>query len=212
MRIARSSESSPVSAGQKGFDLLADIAPELAELDLAFAILGSGEPRYERMFRELANSYPEKVAVRVGYDDGLAHRIEAGADMFLMPSRYEPCGLSQMYSLRYGTVPIVRATGGLEDTIDETTGFKFVEYTPEALLDGISEALAAWQDTEAWTAKMRHGMAKNFSWEASAAGYQRSLSQPYIRTGLNQRKPGNRAKSVSVDTSSAWYSIAKAAR
>jgi starch synthase len=160
-------------AGQKGFDLVADIAPDLGELDLAMVVLGSGEARYEQMFRELAEAQPQKVAVKVGYDNGLAHRIEAGADMFLMPSQYEPCGLSQMYSLRYGTVPIVRATGGLDDTVDETTGFKFEEYTPEALLEAIRQALAAWQDRKRWLELMRCGMAKDFSWDASAAGYQR---------------------------------------
>ena len=160
-------------AEQKGFDLVAAIAPELAEMDLAMVVLGSGDPRSEQMFRTLAEAHPQKFAVRIGYDNGLAHRIEAGADMFLMPSQYEPCGLSQMYSLRYGAVPIVRATGGLEDTVDETTGFKFREYTPEALLDVIRQALAAWQDRKLWLERMRRGMAKDFSWDASAAGYQR---------------------------------------
>ncbi len=93
--------------------------------------------------------------------------------MFLMPSQYEPCGLNQMYSLRYGTVPIVRATGGLADTIDETTGFKFSEYTPEALLGAIEEARAAWQNRDQWVERMRRGMAKDFSWDVSAAAYQR---------------------------------------
>ncbi len=159
-------------AGQKGFDLLEEIAPELAEMDLAMAVLGSGEAPIEAMFRAMAEAHPEKFAVQVGYDNGLAHRIEAGADMFLMPSRYEPCGLSQMYSLRYGTVPIVRATGGLEDTVDELTGFKFTEYTPEALLEAIREALAAWSDRPGWLERMRRGMAKDFSWDAAAVQYQ----------------------------------------
>ena len=160
-------------AGQKGFDLLEEIVPELAEMDLAMAVLGSGEAPIEEMFRSMAEAYPEKFAVQVGYDEGLAHRIEAGADMFLMPSRYEPCGLSQLYSLRYGTVPIVRATGGLEDTVDELTGFKFTEYTPEALLEAIREALAAWSDRPGWLERMRRGMAKDFSWDAAAVQYQR---------------------------------------
>jgi starch synthase len=159
-------------AGQKGFDLLEEIAPELAEMDLAMVVLGSGEAPIEEMFRTMALDYPEKFAVEVGYDNGLAHRIEAGADMFLMPSRYEPCGLSQLYSLRYGTVPIVRATGGLEDTVDELTGFKFTEYTPEALLKAIRQALEAWTDPPRWIERMRRGMAKDFSWDAAAAQYQ----------------------------------------
>lgn len=159
-------------AGQKGFDLLEEIAPELATMDFAMAVLGSGEAPIEEMFRTMAETYPDKFAVQVGYDEGLAHRIEAGADMFLMPSRYEPCGLSQMYSLRYGTVPIVRATGGLEDTVDELTGFKFTEYSPEALLQAMREALAAWSDRSGWLERMRRGMAKDFSWDAAAVQYQ----------------------------------------
>jgi starch synthase len=111
------------------------------------------------------------VAVRIAYDDQLAHKIEAGADMFLMPSRYEPCGLNQIYSLRYGTVPIVRATGGLDDTIDETTGFKFQEYSGAALVEAIRRALELWQDQTAWRAMMLAGMARDFSWDASAAEY-----------------------------------------
>jgi len=159
--------------GQKGFDLIEDIAGDLGEEDMALVALGSGEPRFEAMFRGLAKTYPEKFAAVIGYDNALAHRIEAGADMVLMPSRYEPCGLTQMYSLRYGAVPIVRATGGLDDTVDETTGFKFREYTGEALLGAIRQALAAWTNREAWAARMRRGMARDFSWDASAAEYKR---------------------------------------
>ncbi|MCU1334650.1 MAG: glycogen/starch synthase, ADP-glucose type [Bryobacterales bacterium] len=160
-------------ADQKGFDLVEEIADWLADQDLAIVVLGSGQKKYEDMFRQLATVRPEKLAVRIGYDDALAHRIEAGADMFLMPSKYEPCGLSQMYSLRYGTVPIVRATGGLEDTVDEDTGFKFIEYAPEALRDAIDQALQAFANRESWTVRMRRGMAKDFSWNTSAAEYQR---------------------------------------
>ena len=160
-------------AGQKGFDLLENITAELAEMDFAMAVLGSGEAPIEAMFRAMGKAHPEKFSVEVGYDNGLAHRIEAGSDMFLMPSRYEPCGLSQLYSLRYGTVPIVRATGGLEDTVDEVTGFKFIEYTPEALLEAIREALEAWSDRPGWLERMRRGMAKDFSWDAAAVEYQR---------------------------------------
>ena len=111
--------------------------------------------------------------MRIGYDDALSHRIVAGADMFLMPSQYEPCGLSQIYSLRYGTVPIVRATGGLADTVDEDTGFKFVEYAPEALLEAIERALQTFAQRESWIVRMQRGMAKDFSWDSSAAEYQR---------------------------------------
>src|SRR6266853_729885 len=105
-------------AGQKGFDLIEEIAPELLAEDLTMTVLGTGELKYEKFFRELAHAYPGKFAVKIAYDNVLAHKIEAGADLFLMPSRYEPCGLNQIYSLKYGTVPIVRATGGLDDTIE----------------------------------------------------------------------------------------------
>ncbi len=107
-------------AAQKGFDILADAAPRLMQEDVNLVVLGSGEFHYESMFRSLAQTYPQKVGLRVGYDTALSHRIEAGADMFLMPSRYEPCGLNQIYSLKYGTVPVVRATGGLDDTIEDS--------------------------------------------------------------------------------------------
>ena len=157
---------------QKGLDLVAAIAQRLAGQDMALAILGSGEPDLEDMFRSIASARPDKFAVRIGYDNAVAHRIEAGADIFLMPSRYEPCGLNQIYSLRYGTVPVVRATGGLDDTVDEETGFKFREFSPDALYAAIGEALTAWQDREAWEARMRRGMVKDFSWEVSAARYQ----------------------------------------
>jgi starch synthase len=159
-------------AGQKGFDLFIEIATEVMEEDVAFAVLGSGEAALEDAFRGFVQQWPDRFGVRIGYDNGLAHRIEAGADMFLMPSRYEPSGLNQMYSLRYGTVPIVRATGGLDDAVDEGTGFKFGGATPEALLAALRAALKEWRDRDAWVARMRRGMAKDFSWGASAAKYQ----------------------------------------
>jgi starch synthase len=164
-------------ADQKGFELLAEIAGPLAEEDVAVVVLGSGEKRFEEMFRNFGVERPDKFGVQIGYDNALAHRIEAGADMFLMPSLYEPCGLNQIYSLRYGTVPIVRATGGLDDTVDIETGFKFSEYSPRALAGAIGEALHAWQSREAWTERMRAGMRKDFSWEASAGEYQRLYTE-----------------------------------
>ena len=122
-------------AGQKGFDLVLEMVEELMQEDFILVVLGSGETRYEEMFRRWQKFAPERVGVRIAYDNALAHKIEAGSDMFLMPSRYEPCGLNQIYSLRYGTVPIVRATGGLDDTVQhwnsetrEGTGFKFYAY------------------------------------------------------------------------------------
>ena len=158
-------------ATQKGFDLIADIAGQLLQEDVSLMVLGSGESRYEEMFRALAHNHPDRVAVYFGYNNNLAHLIEAGSDIFLMPSLYEPCGLNQIYSLRYGTVPVVRATGGLDDTIDEETGFKFHPYAGWALLDAIRAALGAYRQPESWRAMMRRGMARDFSWTVSARAY-----------------------------------------
>ncbi|HYT08612.1 MAG TPA: glycogen synthase GlgA [Rugosimonospora sp.] len=167
-------------ADQKGFDLLAQVADELMQEDIAIVALGSGEAKHERMFRELSQQFPERLAVKIAYDNTLAHKIEAGADIFLMPSRYEPCGLNQIYSLRYGTVPVVRATGGLDDTIEpfdpasgRGTGFKFSEYTGPALLAALHEALATYGHKTAWRRLQANGMAKDFSWNASALEYGR---------------------------------------
>jgi starch synthase len=157
---------------QKGFDLFGEIAGQVAEEDVAMAVIGSGDPSIEDMFRYLARVRPDKFGVRIGYSNALAHLIEAGADMFLMPSRYEPSGLSQMYSLRYGTVPIVRATGGLDDSVHDDSGFKFYGYDPQAMYAVIREALAAYRDPVQWSVRMRHGMTKDFSWDLSAAKYQ----------------------------------------
>jgi starch synthase len=159
-------------ADQKGLDLIAGIEQELVNRDLAMVVLGSGDPSTEDMFGRLAYYYPDRFAARIGYDGRLSHRIEAGADIFLMPSRYEPCGLNQIYSLRYGTLPIVRATGGLQDTVDESTGFKFEHFMPSALLWALNDALEKWKDQAAWRAMMIRGMQKDFSWDASARQYQ----------------------------------------
>ncbi len=156
---------------QKGCDLVAQIAPELFGSDCYLVALGSGESRYEEAFRQLAADHPDRAGVYIGYNDGLAHRVEAGSDIFLMPSRYEPCGLNQLYSLRYGTPPVVRATGGLEDSIDEETGFKFCEYSPEAFLAAVQRACASWTDRKAWALRMRAGMSRDFSWKRSAREY-----------------------------------------
>ena len=156
---------------QKGTELIVEIAAELALDDLYLVVLGAGDAETETSLRNAAAAYPDHIAVRFGYDEALAHKIEAGADIFLMPSRYEPCGLNQMYSLRYGTVPVVRATGGLDDTIEEGTGFKFREYSARALLAAIRAASAAFTDGEIWKAMMRRGMRKDFSWRVSAAKY-----------------------------------------
>jgi starch synthase len=156
---------------QKGTELIVEIASVLVAEDLYLAVVGSGDADYDVKLRAAAAAYPDHIAVRIGYDEALAHRIEAGADIFLMPSQYEPSGLNQMYSLRYGTVPVVRSTGGLDDTIEEGTGFKFQEYSAPALLAAIRAASVAFQDRKGWAAMMRRGMRKDFSWRVSAAEY-----------------------------------------
>jgi starch synthase len=165
-------------AAQKGFDLIAQIMDRLAREEMIVVALGAGDKAYEELFQRLNKQFPNKIAVKVAYDNAIAHKIEAGADMFLMPSRYEPCGLNQIYSLKYGTVPIVRATGGLDDTIEpwdartgKGTGFKFTEYTGEALLTTIKQALVAYRDQSSWKTLMRNGMGRDFSWAASAREY-----------------------------------------
>ena len=163
---------------QKGFDLIAQTCGELMKENLALVALGTGQPEYEKLFKTLAEKNPGRAGVKIGYDNALAHKIEAGADMFLMPSRYEPCGLNQIYSLRYGTVPIVRATGGLDDTIQNFdgktrngTGFKFDAYEGKALLEAVRAALKAYGEPKSWQTLQANGMAKDFSWKASAAAY-----------------------------------------
>jgi starch synthase len=167
-------------AAQKGFDLISNIMDRLAREDMTVVALGSGDKEYEEMFLRLNRQFPQKIAVKIAYNNELAHKIEAGSDMFLMPSRYEPCGLNQIYSLKYGTVPVVRATGGLDDTIDpwdartgKGTGFKFTDYSGEALLLTIRQALQAFRDQTSWQTLMRNGMGKDFSWNASAKEYVR---------------------------------------
>jgi starch synthase len=165
-------------AAQKGFDLIAQIMDRLALEEMIVVALGTGDKPYEEMFQRLNKQFPNKIAAKVAFDNAIAHKIEAGADMFLIPSRYEPCGLNQIYSLKYGTVPIVRATGGLDDTIEpwdartgKGTGFKFTDYTGEALLATIKQALLAYRDPSSWQMLMRNGMSRDFSWGASAREY-----------------------------------------
>ena len=163
---------------QKGFDLVEKIGEWLAEQPLRVVILGAGERKYEEALEMLGRKYPDRIAIRVAYDNALAHKIEAGSDMYLMPSRYEPCGLNQIYSLRYGTVPIVRETGGLADTVTDTdenpgagTGFTFRRYEAEELKGAVVRALAAYENRPRWDAIVRRGMARDFSWDASARAY-----------------------------------------
>jgi starch synthase len=163
---------------QKGFDLVQKIFDHLMAQQLQLVLLGSGELRYEDFFTNAAARFPKKFAVRMGFDEALAHRIEAGADMFLMPSLYEPCGLNQMFSLKYGTIPIVRAIGGLKDTVtdydaerDDGTGFVFDSYEPQALWESIERALRVFAKNKAWTGLRRRAMRMDFSWDRSAQAY-----------------------------------------
>ncbi len=167
-------------AAQKGFDLIGQVIDRLALENIHFAVLGNGDRLYEEMFMRLVRRVPEKFGVKVAYDNALAHKIIAGADILLMPSRYEPAGLTQVYGLKYGTVPVVRATGGLDDTIDpwdprtkKGTGFKFQEYMGDALMRTLHQALAVYRDRDSWQKLMRNGMAKDFSWKVEAREYIR---------------------------------------
>jgi starch synthase len=185
-------------AAQKGFDLIAGIAEDLMQMDLYIVALGTGEPVYEDLFQNLAAKYPHKFLVKVAYDNTLAHQIEAGADMFLMPSRYEPCGLNQIYSMKYGTVPVVRATGGLDDTVEPFdgkagTGFKFSDYTPAALLAVIRQAVETYRQPKVWACLVHNGMKKDFSWANSAKQYAKiyqslSKARSKIKTAADASK------------------------
>jgi starch synthase len=175
---------------QKGFDLLAALADELPRLGASFVLLGTGERRYEDLWLALTARYPDVIRARIGFDEGLAHLIEGGVDLFLMPSRFEPCGLNQMYSLRYGTLPLVRATGGLFDTVrnfdprtGEGTGFTFDEYSPQALLNTLRWALGVYRDRVAWRQLQRSAMAEDNSWAASARAYEKVYERA-CRPGL----------------------------
>ena len=163
---------------QKGFDLIAAIMDRLMELGPQCVLLGTGKEKFHLLLENLQKKYPQQLGVKIVFDNVLAHKVEAGADMFLMPSRYEPCGLNQIYSLKYGTVPIVRATGGLDDTIEDFdprsgagNGFKFRDYAPSCLLEAIKRALQAYRDRPLWEGLMVRGMSADFSWERSASEY-----------------------------------------
>jgi starch synthase len=179
-------------ADQKGFDLVAKLIPQWVPNSAAqWVILGTGEPHYHQLLSDLARQYPEKIAVKLGFSDDLAHRIEAGADIFLMPSRYEPCGLNQLYSLKYGTVPVVHATGGLANSItnltDETfaagtaNGFSFNNYTPAALGDALDRACETFKKWSTWEKLIRTDMQQDWSWSHSAKEYGRLYAQTLAR-------------------------------
>jgi starch synthase len=183
--------------GQKGFDLIEEAWVGLMKRDVRVVVLGAGEERYVKMFREAESLYPDRVAARIGFDESLAHLIEAGSDMFLMPSRYEPCGLNQMYSLAYGTVPVVRATGGLADTVFEeaagprkANGFVFHEYDGASMLAAIDRALAVYADSRKWARLMQVGMKGDHSWARSARVYAQLYEKAARKAG--ERLPASR--------------------
>jgi starch synthase len=180
-------------ADQKGFDLIADRAHEMLREDVTLVVLGTGDRRYEDLFRALASAYPDRVGYKFDYDNVVAHKVEAGSDIFLMPSRYEPSGLNQMYSLKYGTVPVVRATGGLDDSIENFdlehgtgTGFKFSEYSGTAFLYAVKQALHHYADERIWKRIQLNGMAKDFSWKSPAAEYAKLYLAARAARGLGQ--------------------------
>ncbi len=195
---------------QKGIDLIEQSAADLLKLSARFVILGSGQPRYVDFLRQLATQYPDRVCFRQGYDDALAHRIEGGADLFLMPSRYEPCGLNQMYSLRYGTPPLVRAVGGLADSVQEFdpltrqgTGFLFQSYQGAEMVAALRHAQSIWRHVELWRRVQLNGMNADFSWRRSADRYEvlyaearariesgRTLTLPVVRAMFETKPNG----------------------
>ena len=168
---------------QKGYDLLAEATPKLVERGVQIALLGTGEAPLQDEFARLAARFPQRVSVQLRFDDGLAHRLEGGSDLFLMPSRFEPCGLNQLYSLRYGTLPLVHAVGGLADSIKDAVppsgkpgadgwGFRFETMTVDQLLAAMDRALRLWADRPAWTATIRRAMALDFGWDRAAERYE----------------------------------------
>jgi starch synthase len=186
---------------QKGLDLIAAVAGDLLTLNATFVIVGTGEPRYQEMWTDLSRRHPDRVGAFIGFDERRAHLVEAGADIFLMPSRFEPCGLNQMYSLRYGTVPVVRAVGGLVDTVrphhpknGQGNGFLFSDYQPGAMMAALGAALAAFPNKKVWTRLQKNGMRADFSWGRSAGEYVKMYrrlrphkARKAPRTGRNVR-------------------------
>jgi starch synthase len=167
-------------AGQKGFDILCESLEGIFQMGAALVILGTGEEVFHKALSAAREKFPGSLGLRIAYDESLSHKIYAGSDVFLIPSRYEPCGLTQMYSLRYGTIPVVRATGGLDDTIQEYdpergtgNGFKFQEYSSAALLGSLEKALEIYRKKDGWRDLMQKAMACDFSWEMSAREYLR---------------------------------------
>ncbi len=186
---------------QKGFDLLSTVMTQLLDLHAGYVLVGSGDPKYERQWRAAAESRPQQVGAHIGFDERLAHLVEGGSDIFLMPSQFEPCGLNQMYSLRYGTVPVVHATGGLDDTVETYrpqsgtgTGFKFKAYAGRALLRTMRCALQVYQDPARWQALQLAGMREDHSWDRSAREYVRVYERALGLVPATQ--PGRRRETI----------------
>jgi starch synthase len=178
---------------QKGGELVEVAEAALCDLPARFVILGQGSPRFTDLFRRLADERPWQWWFDTSHDESLAHRIEAGADLYLMPSRYEPCGLNQMYSLRYGTVPVVRATGGLADTVrefdpitGEGNGFAFEAYSADAMIMALRRALATHGDAALWARVQRNGMARDSGWRVAADGYDRLYAEALERVSAGR--------------------------
>ncbi|MCB1196115.1 glycogen synthase GlgA [bacterium] len=180
-------------ADQKGFDLLAEQINAILQFDLFLVLLGTGEEKYHVLFKEIAKKYSKKVGIKLTFDNTVAHKIEAGSDIFLMPSQYEPCGLNQMYSLKYGTIPVVRATGGLDDTITnynpkngKGNGFKFKPYTGKALLSKIEEAVTVYKSKKDWKKLLVNAFECDFSWNASAREYSKLYLKALEKKVINR--------------------------
>ena len=191
---------------QKGVAILRDALQEMLSAKFQFVLLGTGTPASEKPFADLGLAFPSQVSVRVGFHEPLSHRIEAGADFFLMPSRFEPCGLNQMYSLRYGTIPVVRATGGLEDTVVDiredpknATGIKFHEYSASALVKAIRKALALFAEPELFHQFRLNGMAADFSWQRTAAEYVKVYERALAKSNDPKTKLSAPAKQSALD-------------
>jgi starch synthase len=175
---------------QKGLDLVEAMLDQLLQRDLQFVLLGTGD-KYQDRFETAAIRYPEQIGVKISFDEALAHKIEGGADIFLMPSRYEPSGLNQLYSMKYGTIPVARATGGLKDSVEgfdlarvSGTGFRFESYDSSALLDAIDRALVVFRRRNDWGTLMKNAMAKDYSWSRSAREYVELYQRLRVPTGV----------------------------
>ena len=200
-------------AEQKGWDLIIGAMRQLLEQQkpIQWIVLGTGDPEYQEQLQRLAEFYPDQVGLKLGFSNELAHLIEAGSDIFLMPSRYEPCGLNQLYSLMYGTVPVVNPTGGLADTVTDTTaetlaagtanGFHLKDYSVQALIDSLwRAALVFWDDKETWSRLVTSGMRNDFSWKRSAARYEHVYSETVLKKSQRQKMPPPRPLRISRET------------